>query len=298
MFTVVIPAYNEGTVIAVTVFDVQRVLQNNNITGAEIIVVDDGSTDRTAEMSAKSGAKTLTHPHNIGYGRSLKDGIAAAKYDTIVIMDADGTYPIDMIPALVSEYQQGFNMVVGARQGENYDESFKKKTLRVILKKLVEFTSGRKIPDINSGLRVFSRSEVLPFFSKLCDTFSFTTSLTLAYMMNGMFVKYVPINYMKREGKTKVRLFRDSLRTLQFIVEAIMFYNPIKIFIVFSSMLMSFAVFNFFLSIVFKRPITFYLGVGSIFLAILMFGLGLLSVQLKHILGRSGEHYYDRHDRQ
>jgi glycosyltransferase involved in cell wall biosynthesis len=289
MLTVVIPAYNEGSVIAVTVFDVQKIIEMNNLHGAEIIVVDDGSSDKTAEMSHKSGAKTITHPHNIGYGRSLKDGIRAAKNDTIVITDADGTYPIDMIPVLLSEYEKGFNMVVGARQGENYDESFKKKTLRLVLKKLVEFTAGRKIPDINSGLRVFSKKEVLPYFSKLCDTFSFTTSLTLAYMMNGMFVKYVPIDYMKREGTTKVRLFRDSMRTMQFIVEAIMFYNPIKIFIVFSALLLLFAGFNFILSFAFQKTITFYLGLGSILLAVLMFGIGLLSVQLKHILYSSGE---------
>ncbi len=289
MFTVVIPAYNEGSVIALTVFEVQRMLDNSGIRDAEIIVVDDGSTDKTAEMSLKSGAVTITHPHNIGYGRSLKDGIRAAKHDTIVITDADGTYPIDMIPALVEEYGKGFNMVVGARQGENYDESFKKKSLRLVLKKLVEFTAGRKIPDINSGLRVFSKNEVIPYFSKLCDTFSFTTSLTLAYMMNGMFVKYIPIEYHKREGKTKVRLFRDSMRTLQFIVEAIMFYNPIKIFIVFSALLILFAGFNFILSFAFKKTITFYLGLGSILLSVLMFGIGLLSVQLKHILNREDD---------
>jgi glycosyltransferase involved in cell wall biosynthesis len=286
MFSVVIPAYNEESIIDVTVANVRKIIDAGNVEGAEIIIVDDGSTDRTAEMSINAGAATISHPHNIGYGRSLKDGIKAAKNDIIVITDADGTYPTEMIPALVNEYHKGFNMVVGARQGENYDESFKKKTLRLVLKKLVEFTAGRKIPDINSGLRVFSRKEVMPYFSKLCDTFSFTTSLTLAYMMNGMFVKYVPIEYHKREGKTKVKLFRDSIRTLQFIVEAIMFYNPIKIFIVFSTLLLLFAGFNFMLSFAFKKTITFYLGLGSILLSVLMFGIGLLSVQLKHVLNR------------
>ncbi|MEO8665025.1 MAG: glycosyltransferase family 2 protein [Ignavibacteria bacterium] len=284
MFSIIVPAYNEGSVIAITVFDIQKVLSMNNIEGAEIIVVDDGSTDRTPDMSRKSGAVTISHPHNIGYGRSLKDGISAASHDMIVITDADGTYPLEMIPVLIHEYEKGFNMVVGARQGENYDESFKKKILRLVLKKLVEFTAGRKIPDINSGLRVFSKKEVTPYFSKLCDTFSFTTSLTLAYMMNGKFVHYIPIDYKKREGKTKVRLFRDSMRTLQFIIEAILFYNPIKIFIVFSAGLLGIAAINFILSFIFQRPITFYFGLGCVLLSILMFGFGLISVQLKHIM--------------
>ncbi|MBS1517299.1 MAG: glycosyltransferase family 2 protein [Bacteroidetes bacterium] len=284
MISVVIPAFNEGSVIAMTVFDIKKVAEMNNLENVEIIVVDDGSTDRTAEMSEKAGAVTIRHPHNIGYGKSLKDGIEAASNDTIVISDADGTYPLEMIPILVSEYNKGFDMVVGARQGENYDESFKKKILRLILKKLVEFSAGRKIDDINSGLRVFSKKEIVPFFSKLCNTFSFTTSLTLAYMMNAKYVKYIPIDYKKREGKTKVKLFRDSMRTMQFIVEAILFYNPIKIFIVFCASLLIFAGFNFILSLIFRMPITFYLGLGSILLSILMFGMGLISVQIKHLM--------------
>ncbi|HMR38792.1 MAG TPA: glycosyltransferase family 2 protein [Ignavibacteria bacterium] len=294
MFSIIIPAYNEGSVIAVTVFDIMKVLKINNMEDAEIIVVDDGSTDRTAEMSIKAGAITLSHPHNIGYGRSLKDGIKAARYDTIVITDADGTYPLEMIPILYREYEKGYDMVVGARQGANYDESLKKKMLRLILKKLVEFTAGRKIPDINSGLRVFSKQETLPFFSKLCDTFSFTTSLTLAYMMNGKFVQYLPIDYKKREGKTKVRLFRDSMRTLQFITEAILFYNPIKIFIVFSSGLIMGGTICILIAALLRNPVFTVFGIGFIFLSILMFGIGLVSVQLKHILSsnesrRSGE---------
>lgn len=284
MFSVIIPAYNEGTVIAVTVFDILKVLKLNNIEGAEIIVVNDGSTDRTAEMAIKAGAILINHPHNIGYGRSLKDGIKAAKYDTIVITDADGTYPLEMIPILYSEYEKGFDMVVGARQGANYDESFKKKMLRLVLKKLVEFTAGRKIPDINSGLRVFSKQETLPYFTKLCDTFSFTTSLTLAYMMNGKFVQYMPIDYKKREGTTKVRLFRDSMRTLQFITEAILFYNPIKIFIVFSVGLVLAGLLSLLLAFIFTNPILAVFGIGFIFISIFMFGIGLVSVQLKHIL--------------
>jgi glycosyltransferase involved in cell wall biosynthesis len=284
MLSVVIPAFNEVSVIESTINEIKKIFSENEYTDAEIILVDDGSSDNTSEAAIKAGAATIVHPHNIGYGRSLKDGIEKAKFDMIVITDADGTYPLEKIPELVNEFSKGFNMVVGARQGENYDESFKKKILRLILKKLVEFTAGRKIPDINSGLRIFSRKEIIPFFSKLCDTFSFTTSLTLAYMMNGKFVKYIPIDYKKREGATKVRLFRDSVRTLQFIIEAILFYNPIKIFIVFCVSLIGFAFFNFMLSFIFRLTVTFYLGVGCILISVILFGLGLLSVQLKHLI--------------
>ena len=148
----------------------------------------------------------------------------------------------------------------------------------------MEFTAGRKIPDINSGLRVFRKSKIVPFFDTLCDTFSFTTSLTLAYMMKGKFVKYIPIEYDKRIGETKVKLFKDSSRTLQFIVEAILYYNPIKIFIVFDYLLLFVAFINLIIAFFTKLKIAYIMGVGSILLAILIFSLGLLSIQLKQII--------------
>jgi len=175
-------------------------------------------------------------------------------------------------------------MVVGARQGKHYDESFSKKIFRKLLKWLVEFTAGRKIPDINSGLRIFSKSTVVTFFNTLCDSFSFTTSLTLGYMMTGKFVHYIPIEYHKRVGKTKVKLFRDSLRTMQFVAEAILYYNPIKIFIVFCIVLLFTAMFSFSIAFFSKLLIAYLLGIGCILISILMFGLGFIAILLKQIL--------------
>jgi glycosyltransferase involved in cell wall biosynthesis len=283
MISAVIPAYNEELAIAQTVQACRRVLDRLEGTH-EVIVVDDGSSDKTAEIAAAAGAKVVRHPHNLGYGRSLKDGILAASHDTIVISDADGTYPIDRIPDLFEAHRAGFDMVVGARQGKHYDESLGKKLLRLILKHLVEFTAGREIPDINSGLRIFSRQDILPYFQYLCETFSFTTSLTLAYMLNGKFVKYIPIDYQSRVGATKVRLFRDSLRTLQFIVEAILYFNPIKIFIVFCGAMLGLAAICFVDAAVFGHYSAFLLGIGCVLLAFLMFGIGLVSIQLKQLL--------------
>jgi polyisoprenyl-phosphate glycosyltransferase len=283
MISVIIPAYNEESAIAGTVDACVRAL--TKLCGEyEIIVVDDGSSDNTSDAAVMAGARIIRHPHNLGYGRSLKDGILAATYDTIVIADADGTYPVDRIPDLFRTHLSGFHMVVGARQGKHYDESFGKKILRILLKALVESTAGRKIPDINSGLRIFSRQDILPYFQYLCETFSFTTSLTLAYMMNGMFVTYIPIDYQQRVGMTKVRLFRDSLRTLQFIVEAILYYNPIKIFLAFCVCLLVLALICFADAVAFGHYSAFLLGCGSVMLAILMFGIGLVSIQLKQLL--------------
>jgi len=283
MTSIVIPAYNEEDAIAETVRACQAELAK---TGQpyEILVVDDGSSDKTGEIAVAAGARVIRHLNNLGYGRSLKDGIRAATNDTIVITDADGTYPIDQIPSLVQMYREGFNMVVGARQGKNYSESINKGALRFVLKHLVQFTAGRKIPDINSGLRIFSRREAVPYFNYLGDAFSFTTSITLAYMMNGMFIKYLPINYEKRTGRTKVHLFKDSLRTLQCIVEAILFFNPMKIFLVFCGGMLVLSAICFGDDLLFGHFTAFLLGVGGVLLSFLMFGMGLVSIQLRQIM--------------
>ena len=215
MISVVIPALNEAESVATTVQSISQVLVASGLTPYQIIVVDDGSTDQTGPIAEQAGAKVIRHPHNVGYGRSLKDGIQGASYEIIVITDADGTYPIADIPKLYKEYLNGHDMVVGSRTGTHYRESMLKMPMRRFLQFLVEWTTGRRIPDINSGLRMFNRSTALTFFPHLCDTFSFTTSLTLAYMMTGKFVAYTPIDYFQRNGKSHVRLLRDSLRTLQ-----------------------------------------------------------------------------------
>src|SRR5262249_55047335 len=196
-------------------------LDGADMSEAEILVIDDGSTDRTGELAAARGATVYRHPHNAGYGRALKAGIMLAKYDTIVIIDADLTYPCEMIPKLYQEYCEGYDMVVGARTGHYYEGSLKG-PLRHMLKALVEFTADRNIPDANSGFRIFSKNTVMDYLNHLCDTFSFTTSMTLAYLMDSRFVHYIPIPYHARVGQTKVHLLKDSMRTLQYIVQAIL----------------------------------------------------------------------------
>jgi glycosyltransferase involved in cell wall biosynthesis len=282
--SVVIPAYDEENGIELTIHSLHGVFKKSGFENYEVIVVDDGSSDSTGARARQAGARVVTHPHNVGYGRSLKDGIAAARHDVVVIADADGTYPVDRIPDLLQQYVQGFDMVVGQRTGNHYRESAIKAPLRRILKFLVEYTAGRKVPDINSGLRVFSRKSVQPYFQHLCDTFSFTTSLTLAYMLTGKFVTYVPIGYHERIGRTKVRLFRESLRTLQYIVQAIIYYNPLKIFLMMSALCLLFAGFSLAVAMIFQITSAFILSVGSILVAMLVFALGLLADLLKQIM--------------
>lgn len=284
--SIIIPAYNEAISILETINNVHSVCQQSSILVYEIIVINDGSTDETGNLLSQTNLTVIHHPHNIGYGRSLKDGIRAAQYDVIVITDADGTYPFDQVPLLLTEYQKGFDMVVGARNGKHYKGSYLKSILREFLRFIVEFSAERKIPDINSGLRVFSKKKIEPMMHRLCNTFSFTTSMTLGFMMSGYFVSYIKIPYHKRKGETKVKLLSDSAKTLQYILQAINYYNPLKLFLLFTGLCL-FLSFLFFLCGMFthwKTLISFGVGTALVGLAVLCFGL--LADLLKQIMDK------------
>jgi glycosyltransferase involved in cell wall biosynthesis len=287
MISVVIPAFNEEGAIVKTIEDARKALDEwEHADEYEIIVVDDGSTDRTGELASELGAQVIRHPTNAGYGRSVKNGIAAAKHDVIAITDADGTYPLDCIPSLVAEFLKGFDMVVGARTGREYRESFFKSPMRRLLRLLVEFTTGRQIQDINSGLRVFRRSSINEYLGNLCDTFSFTTSLTLIYMHTGKYISYIEIPYYKRIGQSKVRLIRDSLITLQFVVQLILLFNPIKLFIVISLFFIVFSVVLFLYYLASGTETFFVLSVEGLFVSVIVFCMGLLGELLRQVFVR------------
>jgi glycosyltransferase involved in cell wall biosynthesis len=287
MISIVIPALNEARSIGATVMDISAAVVAAKLEPFEIIVVDDGSTDDTGKLASEAGARIVRHPHSVGYGRSLKKGIEAATFDTIAICDADGTYPAAAIPKLVELYNEGFDMVVGQRHGPHYRQSAIKVPLRALLRFLVEWTAGCRIPDVNSGLRVFSRDTAIKYFPQLCDTFSFTTSMTLAYLMRKRFVAYYKIEYFERAGSSKVRLFRDSLRTLQYIIEAIVYYNPLKIFLLFSLICATAAALMMIVSLSFSIATGIMLSIAIAMAGIIMFGIGLLAVLLKQIMDKA-----------
>ncbi len=228
--TVVMPAYNEAGAIVQTLTALQAVLSKIE-RETELFVVDDGSSDETADLARSAGATVIRHPTNGGYGCSLLTGIEAARFDTIVIVDADGTYPVASLPELLAVYDRGFDMVVGRRQGRHYEQSVAKRTLRTVFRLLAEFACGCSILDINSGFRVFSRGPVLAARASLSSGFSFTTTITLLFLLSHLFVGYVPIPYHQRVGASKVRLVRDGLRSFQIIISAIARFNPLKLYL-------------------------------------------------------------------
>jgi glycosyltransferase involved in cell wall biosynthesis len=278
-YSVIVPAYNEEGGIGSVLQELLATLPRERF---ELIVVDDCSKDKTLERARafeKSGVRVFHNIENFGYGYSLKRGIKEARHDHVVILDADGSYPVASIPELVAEYEKGYDMVVGIRQGELYHGGVVKRVARVFFRALSEFTTGRRIPDINSGLRVFRKDLARSFFHTLSSGFSFTTTITLAFMLNSYSVRYLPVPYHKRKGASKVRYFRDTLRASQIIVESIAYYNPLKLFFLGATIVFLTGCVSFGLSFFsFKLALFLFL---AIFGATLVFSIGFIAIFLK-----------------
>ena len=225
----VIPAHNEEAGIVGVLTDLQRVIKTERLE-AEIVVVDDGSADATAAVAASHGARVVSIPMNVGYGAALKRGLETARYSRIVITDGDGSYPMDVVGDLVRGLDR-FDLVIARRTGGTYYRSLITTPFRLAYLLLVWFVVGRRVPDPNSGLRAFRREGVEEFLPIMCHGFSFTTSMTTLYLLAGRTVSYLPIAYRRRVGRSKVRFFRDMLRTGQLLVSVILLYNPIKLFV-------------------------------------------------------------------
>lgn len=197
----------------------------------EILVVDDGSTDRTAEIAERSGARVLRHPVNIGYGKALLTGFENAHHPWILTTDADGSYPPEEALKLLP-HAPACDMVIGARQGSFFWGSPLKTFLRWIQLGLSGFVAGVKIPDANSGLRLMRRSATQRSLPIRCYGYSLSTTMTLSFIQEALFVKFVPVAYDARKGTSKIRIVRDTLRTLQLMLEIILYFNPLKFAVV------------------------------------------------------------------
>ena len=232
--SVVIPVYNEVDAVAETLHQVHEHLLESGLT-FEIVAVDDGSTDGTAEVIAGielPHLRKVVHPQNRGYGASLKTGIKNARFGTIVITDADGTYPNARMAEFIRDFHaSGNDMIVGARVGDNVKIPTIRKPAKKALNELANYLSATKIPDLNSGFRVMKKSVVKNFLHILPDSFSFTTTITLAMLSDGYDVKYVPIDYHHRQGNSKIKPIQDTIRFTQLVVRTVMYFNPLRVFL-------------------------------------------------------------------
>ncbi len=228
--SVVIPCYNEGQALGQVVTDVAAALQPLDI-DFEILVVDDGSTDtpETILKACNAPSRLLRNPQQSGYGFSLKRGIRKARYEWIAIIDADGTYPADRLPELW-QHHQDFDMIIGARIGEHVSIPTLRKPAKWFIGELANYLAGHKIPDLNSGMRIFRRSLALTFENILPNGFSFTTTITLASMTSHYPVHYIAIDYYKRQGQSKIRPLYHTFDFSLLVVRLIAYFKPLKVF--------------------------------------------------------------------
>ncbi len=230
LISVIIPVYNEEKSVEETIKKAIFFLNQVRVP-YEIIVVNDGSKDLSREILENiNGIKLINHPYNLGYGASLKTGIKESKGDYILITDADGTYPLENIPKLLS-YMSKYDMVVGARTGKDVNIPLLRRPAKLILSLIANFVSKRHIPDLNSGFRIFKKELAIRFFHLFPSNFSFTTTITLAALTNDYTVKYIKINYRKRKGKSSIKPIQDFLNFASLIFRVSVYFSPLKIFV-------------------------------------------------------------------
>jgi glycosyltransferase involved in cell wall biosynthesis len=281
--SIVIPAFNEENGIAGTIQTVRAVMQS---TGRpfEIVVVNDGSRDKTAERAAAEGVAVISLPENRGYGFALKTGIRRSTHPLIAIIDADGTYPAEALPRMLDQAAQ-YDMVVGARTGTNVQIPLVRRPAKWFLRRLAAYLVGRPIPDLNSGLRVIRRDLVHRFEHLLPSGFSFTTTITMAALSSDALVWFEPIDYRVRVGESKIRP-RHAFDFLILILRTIVYFNPMKVFLPIGAIFFIGGLSKLVFDIVAAR-ISETTGIGFLGAAIL-WAVGLISDQIARVSLRPG----------
>ena len=223
--SVIIPAYNEALTIAGIVFKIKELYPDY-----EIIVVNDGSTDDTADLAKDAGAHVHSHPYNIGNGAAIKSGIRIANGNILVFMDGDNQHnPEDIVNLL--KYIPEYDMVVGARS--NGDQASLGRTFgNTVYNWLASYVAKFYIPDLTSGFRAIKADIARNLLSLLPNTYSYPTTLTLCVLRSGRSVKYLPINVLRRTtGKSKISPFKDGVRFLMIIIKICTLYSPLRVFL-------------------------------------------------------------------
>ncbi|OGR50685.1 MAG: hypothetical protein A3I11_04300 [Elusimicrobia bacterium RIFCSPLOWO2_02_FULL_39_32] len=230
--SVILPAYNEADSIGEEIVQIQKVLKESEIS-YEFIVVDDGSTDETSKIAQSKGVKVVRHAKNRGVGAGRKTGILTAQNEIIVTTDADGTYPqkpiLEMLQLIL---EHDYDMVIGARVKEKGTFYWLRLPAKFLIRKLASYLSQEKIPDLNSGLRIFKKSIALKYFYLLPDSHSWESTITLAFLCNHQRVYFHPIDYFKRSGGTSsFHPIKDTYNYFSLVIRTVMYFNPLRIFL-------------------------------------------------------------------
>jgi glycosyltransferase involved in cell wall biosynthesis len=281
--SIIIPAYNEARGLP----DVLARLQNWRAR-AEIVVVDDGSSDDTARVAENAGIRVIRHAQNKGYGASLKSGIRATTGEVIVTLDSDGQHNPDDIERLLAKIGEA-DMVVGARGKGSYAPTLRKPG-KWLLAKVANYLAETEIPDLNSGFRAVRRETVKRFLHILPNGFSFSTTLTLALFKEGYNVVYVPITATPRVGKSTVHPLRDGFGALLLIVRTLALFDPLKVFLPGSIGLFLIGILYWIAAIIYRaHP---HIPSGAVILlvsSVIVFFFGILSDQVSAIRREKNE---------
>ncbi|NLY01858.1 MAG: glycosyltransferase family 2 protein [Rhodopirellula sp.] len=242
--TVLLPAYNEQKAIIRVLDEIVESLSDGAIQ-YEILVVDDASTDRTAELAEQYAhtcwqcpVRVIRCPQRRGAGAARKVGVRHARGDVVVMLDADGTYPARSIPDLF-RYFPAYDQVNGARTSEQGTLPWLRKPAKWLIRKLACYLTGHKIPDLNTGLKAFKREAMLPWLWVVPDGFSCVTTMTLAFLTNGYAVKYVPVDYRPRIGRSKFHPVKDTMSYLATVLRMVLYFRPLKVFLPLSGLMIA-----------------------------------------------------------
>ncbi len=223
--SIVIPVKNEREEIGPLIRQIRQEVGPS----AELILVDDGSTDGSGALAAQAGAKVLTQPCGIGNGAAVKRGIREASGEWILLMDGDGQHDPEDIPRILALADR-YDMVVGARSLAG-QAGIGRAIANGIYNRLASYVTEQKVQDLTSGFRLFRKADVLPFLPLLPNQFSYPATLTLAFLRSGHSVGFVPITAHRRVGRSKLNLWRDGVRFLLIILKIATLYAPLRIFL-------------------------------------------------------------------
>lgn len=223
--SIILPAKNECAGLSVLLPVIRRMVPE-----AEIIVVDDGSSDDTVGLSAASGARVVSHPYSMGNGAAIKTGARTAQGEVLVFMDADGQHQPEDIARLLEKLNQGYDMVVGAR-GKGSQASVFRGLANKFYNRLASWMVGQSVEDLTSGFRAVKANKFRQFLYLLPNGFSYPTTITMSFFRAGFGVAYLPIHAPKRLGDSHLKIFRDGMRFLLIIFKIGSLYSPLKIFV-------------------------------------------------------------------